>query len=385
MATASPDARPGPDDPQVLGDRYELGDVLGRGGMADVHRATDRLLHRDVAVKVMRDLAGDDTARARFRSEARTLAGLSHHGLVTVLDAGLAGPAAEQPYLVLELVEGSTLGDEIARGPVSPDRVREVGAGLADTLAYAHDRGVVHRDVKPGNVLLGSGDRVKLTDFGIAKLIGDTSGHTRTGTTIGSAAYLSPEQVRGEQVTGAADIYALGLLLLEALTGERAFSGPAMEAAVARLHRAPEVPEHLPDGWRALLASMLDAEPAARPAAADVAARLRAMDDASAGTTRPLTGLVASAPPSAPWIDRTGEAVAGAAVRLRDRAVAMPDHQRALVLVGAVLVLFLVLTAVVAGGSDGGGGGTGEVPQEVPRRLEQPLQDLHDAVDGQTP
>ena len=218
----------------ALRDRYVLESLLGSGGMADVHRATDTTLERSVAVKVLRDVAGDESARHRFVAEARTLAGLSHRNLVTVLDAGI-GEDDDRPFLVMELVEGRSLADALEDGPLTPEDAAAVGAQVAAALTYAHGRGVVHRDVKPGNVLLGGDGRVKLADFGIARLLGDTARHTRTGTAIGTAAYLAPEQVRGEDVTGAADTYALGLVLLEALTGRRAFPGSPTEAALARL------------------------------------------------------------------------------------------------------------------------------------------------------
>ena len=259
MTEARPQDRP-------LAGRFDLGAVLGRGGMAEVHRAHDRVLHREVAVKLLRETAGNQRDRDRFTSEARTLASLSHPGLVMLLDVGTA---EDRPFLVMELVEGPTLASEIGNGPIDPALVTRVGRQLAEALAYAHAAGVVHRDVKPGNVLLGENHRAKLADFGIARLVGDTVRHTQTGTTIGTAAYLSPEQVQGRDVTGAADVYALGLVLIEALTAERAYPGAPTEAALARLHRDPDVPEHLVH--RALLVAMTQRDPDARPSAAEVA------------------------------------------------------------------------------------------------------------------
>ncbi|WP_300640602.1 serine/threonine-protein kinase [Nocardioides sp.] len=255
--------------PPVLRERYRLEARLGSGGTADVHRATDTTLQRPVAVKLLRDVAGDASDRGRFVAEARTLASLSHRNLVMVLDAGI-GDEDDRPFLVMELVEGRALSDALRQGPLPAREVARIGAEVAAGLAFAHERGVVHRDVKPGNVLLSDDGRVKLADFGIARLIGDTVRHTRTGTAIGTAAYLAPEQVRGEDVTGCADVYALGLVLLEALTGQRAFPGSATEAALARLHRDPDVPDDLPAGWPALLRAMTAADPAARPTTAEV-------------------------------------------------------------------------------------------------------------------
>ncbi len=165
--------------------------------MADVHRATDRLLDRQVAVKVLRDVAGDPADRARFTAEARTLANLSHRGLVTVLDAGID---EQHPFLVMELVEGRSLARRAGtRGRWGPTRPRASAPSWPPPWPTPTTAGVVHRDIKPGNVLLGADRRVKLADFGIARLIGDTVRHTRTGTAVGTAAYLSPEQVRGER------------------------------------------------------------------------------------------------------------------------------------------------------------------------------------------
>src|SRR5829696_6333993 len=198
------------DQPQVLDDRYALDELIGRGGMADVYRGTDRVLLRPVAVKLLREVA-EEEHRDRFIEEARTLASLSHPNLVTLLDAGIL---VGRPYLVMELASGRTLSACISDGPIDADRMVGIGRQLADALAYAHARGVVHRDVKPSNVLVCDGDRVLLADFGIARLIGDAQHHTRSGDTIGSPAYLAPEQAAREPLTPAADIFSLGLVLL---------------------------------------------------------------------------------------------------------------------------------------------------------------------------
>jgi eukaryotic-like serine/threonine-protein kinase len=227
--------------------------------MADVYRALDRVLNREVAVKVLREGTAEESDRARFIDEARTLAGLSHSGLVTVLDAGF-GPEAwaavppglrpvavfDHPYLVMELVDGPTLAQAIAEARSRTRRSAPSASRSPRRLAYVHAHDVVHRDVKPGNVLLSSEHRAKLADFGIARLLADTARHTRTGRAMGTAAYLAPEQITGQPVSGSTDVYSLGLVLLEALTGQLEYPGPGTEAALARLHSPPRIPGRQP-------------------------------------------------------------------------------------------------------------------------------------------
>ena len=277
----------------LVAGRYELGAVLGTGGMARVYRAHDLLLERDVAVKLFRDDLDED-AQTRAEAEMRTLADLHHPSLVAMYDAGTWEGC---PYLVMELIDGPTLTAEAD--------LRVVGAEIAGALAYVHARGVIHRDVKPANILL-SPSGAKLTDFGIARVI-DGARHTGTGLTVGTAPFLAPEQVTGDPVTPATDIYALGLVLLELLTGVREYVGAPVEAALARLHRTPHIPAELGEPWPGLLAAMTARVPSMRPTAAEVAEVLRGQ----ATMTMPLP--VAAAVPTrvarvlpvqrAPWRD----------------------------------------------------------------------------------
>ena len=265
---------------RVVADRYVLEAVIGRGGMADVYHATDLVLEREVAVKLLRDRASDEHDHQRFRAEAQLLATLDHPNVVTVLDAGVW---EDQPYLVMDLVDGRSLAAFCRGNGIPGHRVAHVGAELACVLAYVHERGIVHRDVKPSNILIGRDGVVRLADFGIARMLGDTSSHAGSDTTTGTAAYIAPEQVRGEEVTPASDVYSLGLVLLEALTGRRAYTGGPMEAALARLDAAPLVPASLPTGWPALLTSMTHMDPVARPTAEAVAPVLRGLEVPPAG------------------------------------------------------------------------------------------------------
>ncbi|OJV59336.1 MAG: hypothetical protein BGO38_17915 [Cellulomonas sp. 73-145] len=263
----------------MLAGRYRLGPLLGNGATSDVRLARDERLGREVAVKLLRR-TGTGLDGRREQAEARLLASLSHPHLVTVYDAHLDG---DEPFFVMELVAGQSLDRRLQQGPLSTDDVRRVGTQVADALAYVHGRGLVHRDVKPGNILLGTdlsgAVDARLADFGIARLE-DGARLTATGQLLGTAAYLSPEQVRGAAVGPATDVYALGLVLIEALSGQLVFPGRAVESAVARLHRQPELPAAAgPIG--SVLQRMTALEPDERPTAAQLAAAL-ASDDAAA-------------------------------------------------------------------------------------------------------
>jgi serine/threonine protein kinase len=271
----------------VLQGRYHVTELLAQGGMADVFRARDGTLDRDVAVKAFRVGAGDVR---RFHAETRLLAALDHRNLVRVFDAG---DHHGQPYVVLELVAGPTLAHRLTDGPLSDGEARRLGADLAGALAYVHATNVVHRDVKPSNILLAPDGRALLGDFGIALLV-DATRLTAAAETLGTAGYLAPEQVGGGTVTAAADVYALGLVLLEALTGVRAFIGTAQEVTMARLARPPSVPADLAGPWPELLSAMTALEPGVRPTAAAAEARLRGSGDAPAGIAAPA--VIAAAP-----------------------------------------------------------------------------------------
>ncbi|MDZ5621833.1 serine/threonine-protein kinase [Nocardioides bizhenqiangii] len=405
-----------PPEPVVLGDRYRLGEVIGRGGMAEVYRADDLKLARLVAVKILLDGAGDETDRERFIAEAKTLAMLSHTGLVTVLDAGFGtsnqqravtgGQEHDRPFLVMELVEGQTLGRLMKDGPMSIADLAPIAAQVADALAYVHARGVVHRDVKPANVLVGHDQAVKLADFGIARLVEQRSHHTRTGMAIGTAAYIAPEQVNGGTVDGAADVYAFGLVLLEAITGRREYAGAPAEAALARLHRPPEIPA-LDPGWHDLLTGMTALDPSDRPSAADVAAWLRAgltepapvgtvgVPDAAtspilaaspqppvsgAGVTKPMTSPDAAAPaqPRTAVIDRTGDALARQVRKLTARLRTLSSEAWGVAAALGALVVLLIVLAVASGDES-----APTIPDNTPADLREPLTELHIAINGE--
>jgi eukaryotic-like serine/threonine-protein kinase len=256
-----------PTEGRLLDDRYRLGSLLGVGGVAEVYRAIDERLHRGVAVKLFRGDVADQLHR--HEDEMRTLARLNHASLVTVFDSG-TDEVTQQPYLVMALVEGSTLADQLRAGRMSTQRTAEVGAAVAGALAYVHGQGLIHRDVKPANVLISNAGRVFLADFGIARLV-DSAHVTQAGDVLGTPAFFAPEQVTGEPVGPPADVYALGLVLLECLTGRREYDGSSLEVAMARLNRPPEIPPSLPASWRSVLTGMTAREPTSRLSAAQVA------------------------------------------------------------------------------------------------------------------
>ncbi len=256
----------------IVDGRYVLGEQLGRGGMGEVFRATDTDADRAVALKVL--TSTEPGGARRFRSEADLLARLDHPGVVRLHGSGIHDGV---PYLVLDLADGPSLSRELADGPLELDRVRRAGAEVADGLAHAHEHGIVHRDVKPSNVLFGADGRARLSDFGIARLT-DGPGVTRPGQLVGTAPYLAPEQVAGDEVGPAADVYALGLVVAECLTGRPCFPGNHIEAALSRLHRPPPLPRDVPAWLHQVLAAMTAREPSARPPARDVASALRQAD-----------------------------------------------------------------------------------------------------------
>ena len=236
------------EQPIMLGNRYRLDQVIGRGGMAEVWRAWDTRLGRDVAVKRLRaDLATDPTFQARFQREAQSAAGLNHPNIVSVYDTGVEKDAAtgiDIPFIVMELVQGTTLRDLLRDGrQILPERSLEFTAGVLDALAYAHRHGIVHRDIKPGNVMLTTTGTIKVMDFGIARAVSDTSATmTQTAAVIGTAQYLSPEQARGETVDARSDLYSVGCLLYELLTSRPPFVGDSPVSVAYQHVREQPVP-----------------------------------------------------------------------------------------------------------------------------------------------
>ena len=298
-------ALPGPVG-SLLADRFMIESLIGTGGMASVYRATDTALGRTVAVKLFR-ADGSAAEPERQSGEIALLASLNHFALVTLFDASTAlVDGVPRAFIVMELVDGPDLRARIEGGPLPSLDVAMMGADLAEALHYVHEQGIIHRDVKPANVLLapsgfpGRSMHAKLADFGIARLLDETR-LTATGSLLGTASYLSPEQALGAAIGAPTDVYSLGLVLLECLTGLRAYPGTAVESAMARLQRQPEIPNALGRDWTEVLAAMTARDTADRPTAAEASLLLRALatgteDQAVATLVLPASTVSDAAP-----------------------------------------------------------------------------------------
>ncbi|MFG2044048.1 protein kinase [Dactylosporangium sp. NPDC048998] len=311
---------------RVLSGRYELRSVIGRGGMAEVWQAVDGRLGRPVAVKMLHDGGSvDPSLPKRFEREARTVARLSHPSIVAVHDVGVDDGT---PYLVMELVQGHSLADELAAGPLDPRRAVRIAEQVCDALAAAHDAGVVHRDVKPANILIGDEDRVKVCDFGIARITDRAqTALTAPATVIGTSAYMAPEQVLGEPADPRTDLYALGCVLYAMLIGRPPFVADSpVQVAWLQVHEMP-VPvaalrPDVPPQLAALVGALLAKRAADRPASA---AQVRAALATIAGPARGgATAVLGHAAGPATLPHSPGTATLGNAATIRGRAPVRP-------------------------------------------------------------
>ena len=286
----------------LLAGRYRLDDRIAAGGFGEVWSGTDLVLARPVAVKLLQaGYAQHPETLARFRAEARHAGALSHEGIARVYDYGEEGPP-HPPFLVMELVDGPSLAGALASGPVDPARAMDVVAQAAAGLQAAHLAGLVHRDIKPGNLLLGCDGLVKITDFGISHAAGSAP-VTGTGLLIGTAAYLAPERVGGARATAASDLYSLGVVAYECLAGVPPFSGTLVEIALAHRDRPmPPLPAAVPADVAALVGQLTAKDPAARPGSAGEVARraARLRDSMIAGASVPAGDWPGAPSPTQP-------------------------------------------------------------------------------------
>jgi serine/threonine-protein kinase len=333
-----------PDTGRILGGRYQLLELVGQGGMATIYRARDDQLGRDVAVKVLRPEYGSDTAFVlRFKREAQAAAQLSHPNVVAVYDTG-----SDQigPYIVMELVTGGDLAGVLReRGPLPGPAAARIAQQIADALEAAHAKGIVHRDIKPSNVLLSSGGRVKVADFGIAQAFTEVQlTLTQPGMTMGSVHYFSPEQARGEVVTGASDVYSAGLVLFEMLTGMRPFGGDSA-AAVAMARLTGQVPSpamvrpDVPPALDAIVRWTLAPDPRARPTATELSMALGRYLADPMGTS----AYAASSPPPPPVLATPRYAIAPPAPPPPPATGAAPRGGGSVGLLAALGGLFLLV------------------------------------------
>ena len=276
----------------ILGGRYVLGEKIGAGGFSEVWRATDLVLSRQVAIKRLH--LGSAEALTRFRAEAQHAGGLSHENIARIYDYGEPAPP-QPPFLVMELVDGPSLAGALAVGPLDPARSLDIVAQTASGLDAAHLAGLVHRDIKPANLLLVPDGVVKITDFGIAQAT-DATAVTGTGQLLGTPGYLAPERVMGAPATAASDLYSLGIVAYECLTGAPPYTGPALAVALAHWERPlPPLPGQVPGDIAALVFELTAKDPADRPRSAGEVARR-----ASQMTARLATGAATRAAPAHP-------------------------------------------------------------------------------------
>ncbi|WP_157073390.1 protein kinase domain-containing protein, partial [Kribbia dieselivorans] len=284
---------------QLLGGRYEVGELIGRGGMAEVHLGYDIRLGRQVAIKILRsDHARDASFLHRFRREAQAVAGLNHPNIVAVYDSGeevfteSGGGDLEIPYIVMEYVDGQTLRQVLnADGPLVSSRALTILEGVLSALEYSHRMGIVHRDIKPGNVMINGAGEVKVMDFGIARAVADTQATmTQTQSVIGTAQYISPEQAEGQTVDHRSDVYSSGCLLFELLTGRTPFVGDPISLTYQHVRKEPPAPSEFADG----ISPELDAI-VLHALTKDRDARYATAEDFRADCERVRTGLPISA------------------------------------------------------------------------------------------
>ena len=341
----------------LLNARYRIVSVIGRGGVATVYRADDESLGRTVALKVISRSLGDADDTKRRAKEVRLIAGFHHPGLVTLFDFVPINDGPEA-MLVMQYVEGADLASRITQGPLTPALTADLGIAIAAALDHVHGSGVMHRDVKPANILLPTAGEsatqvAVLADFGIARLV-DESNVTSTGLIVGTASYLSPEQAEGGILAPSTDIYSLGLVLLECLTGVRAFPGSALESVAARLSADPTIPDSVGAEWVPLLRSMLERDAAARPSAGDVERTLRGMARETGNEKTKLMPASAAAATAATEVlvpvrvaqEAPVASSAPRAPRQRPAAGALPLGKIALV-VGVLIALAALLLVVV--------------------------------------
>ena len=338
-------------EPHRIGGRYEVGELLGRGGMAEVRKGTDVRLGRTVAIKRLRtDLASDATFQARFRREAQSAASLNHPAIVSVYDTGeemaTDGSNVAQPYIVMEYVAGRTLRDIIREGrKILPERALEITSGVLAALDYSHRAGIIHRDIKPGNVMLTPSGDVKVMDFGIARAVSDASNTmTQTAAVVGTAQYLSPEQARGETVDSRSDVYSTGCQLYELLTGRPPFVGDS-PVSVAYQHVREQAPP--PSSLDEDLTPEIDAI-VMKSLAKNVGDRYPSAAAMKADIDRYLAGQPVQAPAVAAVAAPTGVMAATGYTQVTDTGELEDDEEPARRRRGPIILLVLLLLALIA-------------------------------------